>query len=101
MRRVGRLSRAIDLASLLLIVVGAGLYLRAYAGMKEVSQSQNTPFVRGTMEAYALTNQYLRFRRFSYLGLVLVGAGIAVGLSAAVHAHKIAVREAAHRPLME
>src|SRR5512145_1196697 len=35
-RPVGRLSRAIDLASLALIIAGAVLYLRAYFGMEAV-----------------------------------------------------------------
>jgi len=98
---VSRSSRRIDLASLLLILVGAALFGRAYLGMETVKNSIDVPFVRGTMEAYALTNQYLRLQRLSYFGLALVGAGIAVGLSAAVHAHKIAGRQPADRPLTE
>ena len=100
-RAVGRLSRAIDLVSLVLILGGAAVYLRAYLGLEEVRTSTDAPFVSGTMEAFALTNQYLRNKRLSYVGLVLVGVGIAVGLSAAAHAHKISRREAAQRPLPE
>jgi len=100
-RAVSRASRRIDLASLLLILVGAALFGRAYFGMEAVKNTIDVPFVRGTMEVYALTNQYLRLQRLSYFGLGLVGAGIVVGLSAAVHAHKIARREPADRPLTE
>jgi hypothetical protein len=89
---VGRLSRRIDAASLLLILAGAALFLHAYLGMEAVRNTADAPFVRGTMEAFALTNRYLRLKRQSYLALGLVGAGIMVGLSAAAHAHKIARR---------
>lgn len=94
-------SRRIDLASLVLILLGAALFGRAYLGMEAVKNTMDVPFVRGTMEAYALTNQYLRLQRQSYVGLALVGAGIVVGLSAAVHAHKIARRPPVDRPLPE
>ena len=101
-RSVGRLSRAIDLASLLLVVGGSALYLRAYLGMEVVRTSPDVSFVRGVTEAYALTNQYLRFQRLSYYGLVLVGVGIAVGLSAAAHHRKIDRQQAQQaRPTTE
>ncbi|MEX2152751.1 MAG: hypothetical protein WD825_05380 [Gemmatimonadaceae bacterium] len=94
-RTVGRVSRAIDLVSLLLLLGGAVLFVAAYFGMQTVSKSPDTPFVPGTVEAYALTNEYLRLQRLSYFALGLIGLGIATGLSAAVHAHKIAKRQAA------
>jgi hypothetical protein len=100
-RRVGRLSRTIDAASLALILAGAALFILAYLGMVEVRDAPDLPFAPGTMEAYELTNKYLRFRRWSYVGLGLIAAGIAVGLSAAVHAYKIAKRENDPRPLPE
>jgi hypothetical protein len=53
------------------------------------------------MEVFELTNRHYRFKRLSYVGLGLVGAGVVVGLSAAVHARKIAMRDAAHLPLPE
>jgi hypothetical protein len=87
------MSRAIDVASLLLILAGAALFILAYLGMIAVRDAPDVPFVPGTMEAYELTNKYLRFRRWSYAGLGLIVAGVAVGLSAAVHAYKIARRE--------
>jgi hypothetical protein len=99
--QVGRLSRAIDVASLALILAGTGLFVLAYLGMIEVRDAPQIPFARGTMEAFELTNKYLRFKRWSYVGLGLVGAGIVVGLSAAVHAYKIARREKDPRPLPE
>jgi hypothetical protein len=100
-RPVGRLSRAIDLLSLVLVVAGAALYLRAYFGMEAVRTTPDTPFVRGTMEAFALLNQHLRFKRLSWLGLALVGAGILVGLSAAIHARKISQRTEGQIPIPE
>jgi hypothetical protein len=90
-----------DIASLALILGGVGLFVLAYLGMIEVRDAPDVPFVRGTVEAYELTNKYLRLKRWSYVGLGLVGAGIAVGLSAAVHAYKIARRENTPRPLPE
>ena len=86
---VARRSRLIDLASLLLILGGFVLYVRAYLGMERIRTSGDIPFVRGTMEVYELTNRYVRLQRLSYLALGLVGVGIAVGLSAAAHHHKI------------
>jgi hypothetical protein len=89
---VGRLSRRIDAASLLLILAGSTLFLNAYLGMEEVKNTVDKPFERGTMEAFALTNRYLLLKKRSYIAIGLVGAGIVVGLSAAAHAHKIARR---------
>lgn len=86
---VGRRSRLIDLTSLLLVLVGFALYVHAYVGMERIRTSPDAPFVRGTMEVYALTNQYWRLQRLSYVALGLVGVGIAVGLSAAAHHYKI------------
>ncbi|MGH7677968.1 MAG: hypothetical protein ACRENU_05840 [Gemmatimonadaceae bacterium] len=95
------MSRAIDLASLTLLVVGAALYLRAYFGMESVRTTPETPFVPGTMEAFALLNQFVRLKRLSYVGLSLVGLGLAVGLSAALHARKISRRAQGQNPIPE
>ena len=100
-RPVGRLSRVIDGASLVLILVGAALFVRAYLGMVEVRDAPDVPFAPGTVEAFELTHKYLRFKRWSFVGLALIGAGVAVGLSAAVHAYKIASRNKDPRPLAE
>lgn len=100
-RAVGRLSRAIDIASLTLIIAGGALFLRAYLGMEEIRTTPEVPFVRGTMEVFELTNRHYRFKWLSYVGLGLVGAGVVVGLSAAVHARKIAMREVTQHPLPE
>jgi hypothetical protein len=86
---VARRSRLIDVVSLLLILGGFALYVRAYLGMERIRTSPDVPFVRGTMEVYALTNAYWRLQKLSYVALGLVGVGIAVGLSAAAHHHKI------------
>jgi hypothetical protein len=98
-RAVRRSSRLIDLVSLVLIVGGASLYIHAYVGMEAIRTARETPFVRDTMEAFELTNKYLRYEKRSYIGLGLVGAGVVVGLSAAAHAHNIRRREAAENPL--
>lgn len=98
---VGRLSRAIDLGSLLLFILGAALYLWAYFGMQDLRNRPHAPFAKGTMEAYALLNEYLWLQQLSYFGLVLVGAGVAVGLSAAAHHHKIGKRRAAESLIQE
>jgi len=82
----------IDLASLILILSGGGLYLAAYFGMRELRARPDTPFVRGTSEAYAGLAEYTRLHRLSIVGLSLAGLGVAVGLSAAAHAHKIGRR---------
>jgi hypothetical protein len=95
------MSRAIDGASLTLILAGVGLFVLAYLGMIEVRDAPEVPFVPGTLEAYELTNKYLRLKRWSYVGLGLIGAGILVGLSAAVHAYKIARRMEDPSPLPE
>jgi hypothetical protein len=96
---VRRSSRIIDLVSLVLILAGAALYIRAYVGMEAIRTTPETPFTRGTMEAFELTNRYLRLQQRSYLGLALVSAGLLVGLSAAAHAHKIRRSEAATNSL--
>jgi hypothetical protein len=98
---ISRTSRLIDVASVGLIIVGATMFGRAYLGMERVRNSPDVPFARGTMEAYALTNQFLRFQRLSYVGIGLVGVGIAVGLSAAAHARTIRRRQDAPRPRTE
>lgn len=96
---VGPLSRAIDLASLLLILAGAALYLRAYIGMEEIRTSPEVPFARGTVEAFELSKRHVRLKQLSYVGLGLVGAGLVVGLSAAAHAHKIRRSQGAENSL--
>jgi hypothetical protein len=98
---VSRTSRLIDVASVGLIITGAAMFGRAYLGMESVRNSPEIPFARGTMEAYALTNQFLRFQRLSYMGIGFIGVGVAVGLSAAAHARTIRRRQDATRPRTE
>lgn len=86
---VARRSRLIDVASLVLILGGFALYVHAYLGMDRIRLSPDVPFRRGTMEVYALTNEYWRLQKLSFVALGLVGVGIVVGLSAAAHHHMI------------
>lgn len=88
-RPVSRLGRKLDVVSLILIVLGASLFLLAFVGMKELRDRRETEFVPGTTEAYAALNRYYRLQRLSYLGLGLAVTGIGVALSAAWHNRRI------------
>jgi hypothetical protein len=91
-QKVGRLSRALDLASLVLILIGGVLYVRAFLGMQQIRKRGLTEFVRGSTEVYESINEHARLSRISTIGLVIAGAGLFVGLSAAAHARIIAGR---------
>jgi hypothetical protein len=91
-RKVGRLSRALDLGSLVLILVGGALYVRAYLGMQQIRNRGERTFVRGTTEVFSEMKEYGRLRRLSNVALGLAAVGLIVGLSAAAHAHMIARR---------
>lgn len=82
----------IDLASLILILAGGGLYVAAYAGMQDLRNRPHAEFVRGSTEAFSGLTQYTRLHRLSIAGLSLAALGIVVGVSAAVHARQIARR---------
>ena len=88
-KQVSRLGRKLDVVSLILILLGALLFLLAFAGMRELRDRQETAFVAGTTEAYAALNRYYRLQRLSYLGIGLAVAGIGVALSAAWHNRRI------------
>lgn len=88
-RPVSRLGRKLDVVSLILIVLGASLFLLAFVGMKELRDQRETEFVSGATEAYAALNRYYRLQRLSHLGLGLAVTGIGVALSAAWHNRRI------------
>ncbi len=91
-RRVGRFGRALDAASLGLILVGGLVYLRSYLGMRQIRDRVPTEFVRGQTVLFGGIAEYARLEWWAKVGLTLAGAGIVVGLSAAAHAHIIARR---------
>lgn len=86
---VSRLGRKLDVVSLILILLGALLFLQSFLGMRELRDQRETEFVAGTTEAYAALNRYYRLQRLSYLGVGLAVVGIGVALSAAWHNRKI------------
>ena len=96
-RPVTRLGRQLDLVSLILLVLGALLFLQAFLGMKQLRDQRETAFVPGTTEAYAALNRYYRLQRLSYLGVGLAVSGIGVALSAAWHNRKFS-KEASTDP---
>lgn len=90
---VGRSSRLIDLASLVLVCAGALVYLFAYLRMDDLRTRQHEKFVPFETEAFARTREHARLTRTSHIGLALSAAGVLVALSAAAHAHIIARRK--------
>ena len=88
--KVGRKSRLIDLASLLLICGGGAMYLMAYFGMQELRNRPHAEFVRGESFAFGRVAEYNRLTLLSWAGLAIAGVGLIVGLSAAAHARQIA-----------
>jgi hypothetical protein len=86
---VGRASRAIDAASLVLIVAGAALYLWSYVGMGELRlRAAGASFQPGTTEAFASMREWARLHRMSWAGVGLAVIGIGVGVYAAMHAKR-------------
>ena len=90
--RPGRTSRLIDAASMVLVGVGGWLFLSAFFGMRELRNRPPDDFVRGQTVAFARTAEHARLTRTSRIGLGVVGFGMLVGLSAAMHARQIARR---------
>ena len=86
--RVGWLSRAIDGASLLLLVTGSTLYYRAFTGMRELRAraEADVAFVPGTTEAFGYVREFSRLRLTSWIALALAVLGVSVGVYAALHA---------------
>lgn len=90
------MSRALDVASLVLLLLGGFLYIRAYVGMQELRVSaEAATFVPGGTEVFASLKQFARLRTLSYFGLALAAAGISMGVYAALHARAIRRRESA------
>jgi hypothetical protein len=89
---IGRSSRLIDLASLVLFCAGGLLYLFAYFRMEDLRTRPYQEFVPFETEAFARTREHRRLTRTSHVGLALCGAGLIAALSAAVHARIIARR---------
>jgi hypothetical protein len=90
--RPGLTSRIIDLVSLMLVLGGVWLYLSAFTGMRELRNRPAEEFVRGETVAWGRLAEHEQLMRTSRIGLILIGAGVVVGLSAAVHARQIARR---------
>lgn len=90
--RPGLTSRLIDIASLVLVLTGAWLYMNAFAGMRELRNRPPEDFVRGETVAWGRLAEHQRLTRTSRIGLGIIGAGIVVGLSAAAHARQISRR---------
>lgn len=76
-----------DLASVALIALGAAIYLFAWGRLEELRTRPYEEFVAFQTVAFARTTEHARLTTTSWIGLVLAGAGVAVGFSAAAHAH--------------
>jgi hypothetical protein len=87
MTTVSRRDRLVDLAALLLIVVGAALYIGAAVKLHGISlYSRTNPGPPGALDAAD------RARYVSYAGLALVAVGACVGVAAAgLHARRRAI----------
>ena len=87
MTTVSRRDRLVDLSALLLIVVGAALYLVAAVKLHAISlYSRTNPGPPGALVAAD------QARYVSYAGVVLVAAGACVGVVAAgLHARRRAM----------
>ena len=87
MTTVSRRDRLVDLSALLLIVVGAALYLLAAVKLHDISlYSRTNPGPPGALVA-ADQARYL-----SYAGVVLVAVGACIGVVAAgLHARRRAI----------
>jgi hypothetical protein len=85
--QVTKASRAIDLASVALIALGAAIYLFAWGRLEELRTRPHEEFVPLQTVAFARTTEHARLTTTSWIGLVLAGTGVAVGVSAAAHAY--------------
>ena len=91
--RPGLASRMIDVVSLVLVLGGVWLYFTAFTGMRELRNRPAEEFMRGQTVAWGRLAEHQQLMRTSRIGLVLIGVGVVVGLSAALHARQIARRQ--------
>lgn len=85
---VSRAARALDIASLVLIIAGGALYLRSYFGMEQLRQRRPAEFVRGETVLWGGLYEHARLNRMANVGLAVSGVGVIVGLSAAAYAKR-------------
>ena len=90
--RPGLSSRIIDVVSLVLVLGGGWMYFTAFTGMRELRNRPVEDFIRGQTVAWGRLAEHQQLMRTSRIGLVLIGVGVVVGLSAALHARQIARR---------
>jgi hypothetical protein len=67
---------------LALFLAGALCYGTAYAGLKRLHAAGFVP--HGPGEPWVAVDEWLRWRRLSWIGLALVAAGVAVGVGSAI-----------------
>lgn len=78
---VPRIGRLLDLAALLLFLIGAGVYGRAWLGLNELRRDQP---VSEVFAEFAAMGRFNDFWMMSRIGMWLMAAGGAVALLAAV-----------------
>lgn len=78
---VGRFSRVIDAASLLLVVAGIALFAWAFMEMRILRDAPHDP----TAPLFSYRARYDALSKLSYLGLALTGSGVVVAIAAALH----------------
>lgn len=77
-------SRLFDAASILLLVAGAVCYGGAYLGMRSLRVAAHDP----AAPLFAGYTRYVRLMQLSYVGLLAIGAGVAIAVFAAWHARR-------------
>jgi hypothetical protein len=81
---VSRTGRLLDVAGLVLMLGGAGCYLRAFAGMRAL---QRRPRVPGDVP-FAAMAEFERWWNLSRLGGAVFLAGVVIAVTAAIVAHR-------------
>lgn len=74
MRRVRRLGRVLDLVGLVLLLAGAGTFVRAWAGFEEVRSYQAAP----DAEPFAALRLHDRYARVQRAGVAIMVVGVGV-----------------------
>lgn len=77
-RKVRRRGRVLDLVGLVLLLAGAGVSARAWAGFEEVRTYQAAPGA----EPFAALRMHDRYARVQRVGVALMGTGVAVFVAA-------------------